>query len=97
MSQATFIARLPYDRQESERKLSATLSEIRGITDWSIGPDGEVTVEYNHDETSSNVIEEALAGIGYMVRHVYDTQRLGKADAPNDHIPVQGGGNKYGH
>lgn len=97
MSRATFIARSPDDRKENEKKLNGIISEVRGITDWNIGPNGEVTVEYNHDETSSNIIEEALAGIGYQVRHIHDTQRLGKADAPNDHIPEQGGGNKYGH
>ncbi len=96
MSQAIFIARSPDHREASEKKLDAIISDIRGITHWRVVPDGVVTVEYNHDETSSNVIEEALAGIGYQVQHVYDTQRLGRADAPNDHIPIQGGGNKYG-
>lgn len=98
MSRAVFVASDPYHRAESEKKLSGLIKDIRGVTDWSIDSKGEVTIEYKPEETSSNVVEEALAGIGYRIQHVTDSERLGKADAPNMGVSEKpGGGNKYGN
>lgn len=83
MSQAIFTAIDPNRRTGERSQLRNLLSDMRGVLDWRIDADGQVVVEYNHEETSSNVIEEALAGIGYRVKHVHDDARLGDADAPN--------------
>ncbi len=97
MAQASFVASDPYHRVESERKLKDLITDIHGVTDWDIDSRGRVTIQYNPEETSSNVVEEALAGIGYRIEHVSDTQRLGKADKPNLGVTEKpDGGNKYG-
>lgn len=83
MSQATFMALDPNHRTTERSQLGNLLADIRGILDWRIDPDGQVVVDYDHQETSSNVIEEALAGVGYRIKHVRDEARLGDADAPN--------------
>ncbi len=83
MSQAIFSAIDPNHRTGARSQLGNLLADIRGVLDWQIDSDGQVVVEYNHQETSSNVIEEALAGVGYRVKHVRDDARLGDADAPN--------------
>ncbi len=83
VSQAIFTAIDPNRRTSERSQLSNLLADIRGVLDWQIDSDGQVIVNYNHEETSSNVIEEALAGVGYRVKHVRDDVRLGDADAPN--------------
>lgn len=96
MTRATFIAQDPHRRTADEGELKGLLDDIRGIKHWSIDAQGQVTVEYDHQQTSSNVIEEALAGIGYRVKHLHDDARLGKADRPNYGVENRGGGNTYG-
>ncbi len=98
MTQAVFIVGDPYHRRDSETKLRNLIAEIRGIRNWNIDGNGEVTIDYDHDVTSSNVIEEALAGIGYKIKHVHDDARLGKADKPNYGVSDEGnkGGKSYG-
>ncbi len=97
MTQAIFCAVDPFHRNEDRSKLRYLLADIRGVKDWTINSNGEVIVDYSHAETSSNVIEEALAGVGYRIKHVHDDARLGKADRPNDGIPEEKRGNKsYG-
>ncbi len=98
MTRAIFEAVDPYHRTSDRSQLQNLLADIRGVTDWDIDGDGQVIVDYNHEETSSNVIEEALAGVGYKVKHVQDEARLGKADAPNLGVSQESeGGDKYGN
>lgn len=98
LARATFVATDPYHRTDDESKLRTLLTDFHGVRDWNIANNGEVTVEYDHEETSSNVIEEALAGIGYRVTHIHDDARLGKADRPNYGVSEEQGGNQpYGN
>ncbi len=97
MAVAMFVASDPYHRGDAEEKQRHLIADIHGVTDWRIDDHGRVTIEYEPEETSSNVVEEALAGIGYRVEHVADSQRLGKADAPNLGVEEKpDGGKKYG-
>ena len=98
ITRAIFIATDPFRRSDEESKLRTLLTDLRGVLDWRVADNGEVTVEYDHDETSSNVIEEALAGIGYQIKHIHDDARLGKADRPNYGVSEKKGGNQpYGN
>ncbi len=98
LTRATFVASDPYQRSDNESKLRNLLADVHGVRSWQIGDNGEVTIEYDHEETSSNVIEEALAGIGYRVKHVHDDARLGRADRPNYGVSEEKGGNEsYGN
>jgi hypothetical protein len=98
MARAVFVAGDPYRRDESKKKLKNLIAEMRGVTDWHIDSNGRVTVDYKPEETSSNVVEEALAGIGYRIEHVSDSQRLGRADAPNLGVTEKpDGGANYGN
>jgi hypothetical protein len=98
LTKATFVATDPYHRADDESKLRNLLTYLRGVKDWQADKDGEITVEYDHEVTSSNVIEEALAGIGYRVKHVHDDARLGKADRPNYGVSEENkGGQSYGN
>ncbi len=83
MARAVSVAGDPYRRDESKEKLRDLIAEIHGVTEWHIDSNGCVTMDYKPEETSSNVVEEALVGIGYRIEHVSDSQRLGGADAPN--------------
>ncbi len=96
MSQAVFCAVDPNRRIGERSQLKNLLADIHGVTDWNINDDGEVTVIYNHEETSSNMVEDALAGVGYRVKHIYDDAKLGKADAPNPGVTQDPGGQRYG-
>lgn len=83
LTHAMFVAVDPQRRIGDKRRLRNLLADVHGIKNWNIEPNGEVSIEYDHQETSSNVVEEALAGIGYRVKHIHDEASLGKADRPN--------------
>ncbi len=76
MAQASFVASDPYYRVESEKKLEDLITDIHSVTDWDIDSRGRATIQYKPEETSSNVVEEALAGIDCCIEHVSDTERL---------------------
>lgn len=96
MTRAVFVAVDPFHRLSGKAQLKDLLADIHGLKDYDIDRDGQVTVAYDHQETSSNLIEDALAGVGYKVKHVYDDAKLGKADAPNLGVTEESGGKKYG-
>ncbi len=97
MAQAVFIAGDPNRRAESENKLQERVAAMRGVIAWSVDAGGHVTVDNRQDQTSSNVIEEPLAGIGYRIERVEDSRRVGNADAPNLGVnEKRDGGTKYG-
>jgi hypothetical protein len=98
MARATLVVGDPHHRVDCEKKLRDLIADMRGVTNWDIDSNGRVTVDYEPEETSSNIIEEALAGIGYRIEHVADSQRLGKADAPNLGVKEKtDGGKEYGN
>jgi hypothetical protein len=69
---ARFIARDPYDPEATASELEEVVPRLHGVVDWNIHADGDVTIEYFRNPVSEELIEEALGGIGYQVKHIYD-------------------------
>jgi hypothetical protein len=43
-----------------------------GVIDWTIHHSGDVTLEYDRDRISDDLIEDALSGIGFKLKHIFD-------------------------
>jgi hypothetical protein len=43
-----------------------------GVTHWMSHPDGEVTIAYDRHLTSDALIEEALKGMGFKLKHIFN-------------------------
>jgi hypothetical protein len=80
MSLARFIAKDPYTPAATEEELEDLLTRIYGVVDWTVHPDGEVTVEYNRGRISDELIEEALAGMGFELKHIFDEPEVDEAE-----------------
>lgn len=72
MSLARFIARDPYTPGATEEELEDLIPKMHGVIDWTIHPDGDVTLEYDRSRISDEVIEEALKGLGFRLKHICD-------------------------
>ncbi|HBY97839.1 MAG: hypothetical protein M5U01_31245 [Ardenticatenaceae bacterium] len=75
MGRAVFVANDPRNRTVGH--LENLIAELRGVTDWTLGPDGVVTIEYDDEMIGVATIEEALAGLGFRVEHVADDPEAG--------------------
>jgi hypothetical protein len=65
-----FIAKDPYAPAATEAEIEALLVEMSGISDWTMEAKGEVRVEYDSYFISSDMIEEALEGLGFKLKHI---------------------------
>jgi hypothetical protein len=72
MSIARFTARDPYDSSATERELQNLVSRLAGVADYTIRPNGVVTIEYDRHRTSDEVIEDAFSRLGFETHHVMD-------------------------
>jgi hypothetical protein len=71
MGLARFVARDLYRPASSKQELDELLSEMDGVLDWTIHDADEVTVDYDRHRISDEVIEAALAGIGFDLKHIF--------------------------
>jgi hypothetical protein len=69
---AEFIAKDPYTPEAIEAELRGLLPRIHGVVDWTVHPNGDVVFEYTRSAINDQLIEEALTGIGYEIRHIFD-------------------------
>jgi hypothetical protein len=81
MSLARFVARDPYRPSATREELEDLVVRIDGVVDWSISAEGEVTVEYDRKRISDELIEDALAGIGFRLTHLSDKAYVTEAEA----------------
>ena len=72
MGIARFIARDPYVPTATDDELRELFARMDGVLDWSMTENGEVAVEYDHDLINDEMIEEALSGMGFKLKHVFD-------------------------
>jgi hypothetical protein len=72
MGLARFVARDPDAPAATEEELEGLISKMHGVIDWMIHPNGDVTVEYDRSLISYDLMEMALEGLGFKVKHVYD-------------------------
>jgi hypothetical protein len=72
MSLARFVAKDPYRPRATKEELEDLLQRIDGVIDWTIHHQGDVTLEYDRKRISDELIEDALAGIGFELKHIYD-------------------------
>lgn len=70
MGVVRFIAKDPYTPAATEAEIEALFVEMAGIADWTIEANGEVRVEYDSYYISSDMIEEALEGLGFKLKHL---------------------------
>jgi hypothetical protein len=66
MSLARFIARDPHTPAATEEELEHS--------------DGEVTLEYDRSIISDDLVEEALAGMGFQLKHIFDKPEADEAE-----------------
>jgi hypothetical protein len=69
---AEFIAKDPYSPAAIEKELRDLMPRIHGVMDWTIHPNGDVTFEYERSPINDDVIEEALIGMGFRIKHIFD-------------------------
>jgi hypothetical protein len=77
---ARFIARDPYAPAASRQELDDLLSRMDGVIDWAIHRSGDVTLEYDRDRISDDLIEDALVGIGFKLKHIFDKPNATEAE-----------------
>jgi hypothetical protein len=77
---AEFIAKDPYGPEAIEDELRNLVPKIHGVIDWTIHPNGDVVFEYTHNPVNDQVIEEALAGIGFEIKHIFDEPDASEAE-----------------
>jgi hypothetical protein len=80
MSLARFIARDPHTPAATEEELEDLLAKIHGVSDWTVHSDGEVTLEYDRSIISDDLVEEALAGMGFQLKHIFDKPEADEAE-----------------
>jgi hypothetical protein len=80
MSLASFVARDPYRPKATNEELEDLFLKMDGVIDWTIHHQGEVTVEYDHKRISDDLIEDALTGIGFRLKHVCDEPHASQAE-----------------
>lgn len=76
MGVAKFTAKDPYIPSATLEELYEILSEMDGVLDWSVNEAREVAVEYDHYRINDQMIEKALSGIGFEIKHVSDNPDL---------------------
>ena len=71
---ARFVALDPDAPAATESELEYYIPKIRGVIDWAIHPNGDVTLEYDSRLVARDemLIEEALTALGFKVKHIYD-------------------------
>jgi hypothetical protein len=51
-----------------------------GVIDWRIDDEGKVAVEYDRHRISDGLIEDALAGIGFQLHHLFDERNVSSGE-----------------
>jgi hypothetical protein len=80
MNLARFVARDPYAPAATEEELEDLLAKIHGVVDWTVHSDGEVTLKYDRSIISDDLVEEALAGMGFQLKHIFDEPGADEAE-----------------
>jgi hypothetical protein len=80
MNLARFVARDPYRPQATQEELDALLLKMDGVVDWTIHSEGEVTLEYDPKRISDEIIEDAFAGLGFELTHIFDIPHASQAE-----------------
>jgi hypothetical protein len=80
MGFARFIAKDPHTPTATKQELEELIPKIRGVIDWTAHPDGDVTIEYDRHLISDKLIEEALAGMGFQLHHIFDKPKADDAE-----------------
>jgi|GEM_PF-2035521 len=70
MGLATFVAIDPYAPAATGKEIDVLLSKMSGVVDWRMHARGDITVEYRNDVISDQLIEAALVGVGFRLKHV---------------------------
>ncbi len=77
---ARFVAVDPIVPADTSCEIENLLHRFHSVFAWKIGPDGEVTVEFDRTRISDAIIEEALGRLGFAVTHVFYEQDVDGAE-----------------
>ncbi len=80
MGLAKFTAKDPYSPNATAEELDELFPKIHGVIDWSVHEDGDVTLEYDRGLISDELIEDALAGMGFKIKHILDKPDANEAE-----------------
>jgi hypothetical protein len=76
MGVAKFIAIDQFVPSATKEELDNLLGKMEGVQDWAINPNVEIAVEYDHNRINDEMIEAALRGIGFKLKHISDSPDL---------------------
>jgi hypothetical protein len=80
MGLARFVAQDPYSPKATKEELNDLLDRMKGVLDWTIHDNGDVTLAYDPNRIYGGLIEDALAGIGFKLHHVLDEPNVSEAE-----------------
>jgi len=80
MGLAKFTAVDPYNPSATEQELDELIPKIHGVTDWTVHENGDVALKYDKHLIGDDVIEEALAGMGFKLVHILDDPDASEVD-----------------
>jgi hypothetical protein len=80
MGLAKFTAKDPYNPAATEEELDEIIPKIHGVIDWTVHEDGDVTLEYDRHLISDELIEDALVGMGFKLKHIFDEPDASEAE-----------------
>ena len=80
MGLAKFTAKDPYSPAATEEELDEIIPKIHGVIDWTVHEDGDVTLEYDRHLISDELIEDALVGMGFKLKHILDEPDASEAE-----------------
>ena len=80
MGLAKFTATDTYTPAATEEELENIIPKIHGVIDWNVHEDGDVTLEYDRHLISDELIEDALVGMGFKLKHILDEPDASEAE-----------------
>ena len=81
MGIAKFTAKDPYYSNAIVEELDELIPKIHGVIDLTVHKDGDVTLEYDRELISEELIEDALSDMGFKIQHILDKPDANKAEA----------------
>jgi hypothetical protein len=75
---ARFFAADPSRPNAARGEIDALLFRMGGVIDWRFHPLGAIAVEYRSTSLSDQIIEAALEGLGYCLKHISDDPQVAR-------------------
>jgi hypothetical protein len=80
MGIARFFAADPSRPNAARSEIDALLVRMDAVIDWRFHPLGAIVVEYRSTSISDQIIEAALEGLGYCLKHISDDPQVAREE-----------------